>query len=134
MSQDDESEALRRIDEGNDDEYNDSEYNDPEKDERRTKKWRKTVEAALVKMTAEMAALREQIETGREWRGKRQRTLGAWVGWFIWTTLRYLFVDAVVLAIVLVWMRRRKDRRLEDLVREALRKGREYVRRLLPAR
>jgi hypothetical protein len=43
-------------------------------------------------------------------------------------------VDVVVLGIVLIWLRKRKDRRVEDLVREGLKIGREYVRKILPAR
>jgi hypothetical protein len=134
MSQDDESEARRRIDEDNDNEYDDEEDNGSETDIRRTKKWRRKVEAAMVKMTAEMAALREQIETGREWRGRRRRTPAAWVGWFIWLAIRHAFIDVLLLGIVLIWMRRRKDRRIEDLVRDGLRVAREYIRQLLPAR
>jgi len=43
-------------------------------------------------------------------------------------------VDAIILGVVLLWMRKRKDTRIEDLVREGLRVGREYLRRLVPAR
>jgi hypothetical protein len=49
-------------------------------------------------------------------------------------TLRHFLLDAVLLGLLLVWMRKRKDRRLEDLVRQAVRIGREYVRKLLPPR
>ena len=141
MSQDDEDEieAERRMEHGGEtagegDEYKDDEYDGPDKAKRRTKKWQRRVESALVKMTAEMAALREQIETGRDWRVRRQRSIGAWLGWLIWVTLRHFLLDAVLLGLLLVWMRKRKDRRLEDLVRQAVRIGREYVRKLLPPR
>jgi hypothetical protein len=96
--------------------------------------WRRTVEQALVKMTTEITALREQIATGREYQGRRQRTVGRWIAWLIWLAIRHFLVNTVVLGIVLLWMRKRKDRRLEDLVRTALKLGREYARKLLPAR
>lgn len=137
MSQDDEvemEEERRRALEGEGQEYNDDEYDGPDKEKRKTKQWRRKVEAAMVKMTAEMAALREQIETGREWRGRRRRTIGAWFGWVIWAAIRHFMLDAVLLALVLIWMRKKKDRRLEDIVREYLRMGRDYIRKLIPAR
>lgn len=96
--------------------------------------WRKNVEQALTKLAAEMAALREQIHTGREFKGKRSRSLSRWVAWFIWLAIRHILVDALLLGVVLLWFRRKKDRRVEDLVREALKVAREYVRRILPAR
>jgi hypothetical protein len=141
MSQDDEDEieAQRRMEHegeelGERGEHKDGECDGLDKEKRKTKKWQRKVEAALVKMTAEMAALREQIETGRDWRVRRERSIGAWIGWLIWVTLRHFILDAVLLGLVLVWMRKRKDRRLEDLVRQAVRIGREYVRKLLPPR
>ncbi len=135
MSQDDEAEAeSRRL--GYNDEYDDNdEFNDGNKNGvKKVQKWRRTVEQALVKMTAEIAALREQIATGREYQGKRRRSLGRWLGWLIWAVVRHFLVDVVVLGIVLIWLRKRKDRRVEDLVREGLKIGREYVRKILPAR
>jgi len=134
MSQDDEAE--RESEKYNDD-YNDddNEYADGEKKpEKSTKRWRRTVEQALVKMTAEVAALREQIATGREYQGKKRRSLGRYAAWFLWIFIRHLLIDAVILGFILLWMRRKKDRRIEDLVREGLKIGREYVRKILPAR
>jgi hypothetical protein len=135
MSQDDEAEVeSRRL--GYNDEYDDNdEFNDGNKNGgKKVQKWRQTVEQALVKMTAEIAALREQIATGREYQGKRRRSFGRWLGWLIWASVRHFLVDVVVLGIVLIWLRKRKDRRVEDLVREGLKIGREYVRKILPAR
>lgn len=97
-------------------------------------KWSKKMERAIVRLSAEIAALREQITSGREWRLKRERSVGAWVGWAFWLAVKHLAVDAMLLALVLIWLRRRKDRRLEDHVRGALRLAREYVRKVLPAR
>lgn len=135
MSQDDEAErdSHRRL-RYNDEYDDDDEFAEKKGGEKKTKKWRRTVEQALVKMTAEIAALREQIATGREYQGKKRKSLYKWVGWLVWMAVRHFLVDAVVLGIVLLWMRKRKDRRVEDLVREGLKIGREYVRRILPAR
>ena len=97
-------------------------------------RWSHKVERALVKLSAEVAALREQITTGREWRARKDRSFGAWLGWIAWIVMKHLAVDCVILGIVLLWMRRRKDRRLEDLVRSAVRLAREYARQMLPSR
>jgi hypothetical protein len=133
MSQDDEAEMRSERQYNN--EYNDDdEYNNSGKENRITKRWQGKVEQALVKMTAEIAALREHIATGREYQGKKQRSPARWVGWFLWLAIRHFMVDLVVLGIMLLWMRRRKDRRIEDLVREGLLIAREYVRMILPAR
>ncbi len=134
MSQDDEAEqqSERRL--GYNDEYDDDEFDDGEKKDKKTRAWRKSVEATLVKMTAEIAALREQIASGREYQGKKQRTVGKWVSWLFWIVVKHFVVDAFVLGLVLLWLRKRKDRRLEDLVRQGLKIGREYVRKILPPR
>ena len=134
MSQDDEAEreSGRRL--GYEEFVNEEEYNDGEKKEKKTRRWRMSVEQAMVKMTAEIAALREQIATAREYQGKRKRSLGRWLAWVVWAVLRHFLVDVVVLGIVLLWLRKRRDRRVEDLVREGLKIGREYARRILPAR
>ena len=97
-------------------------------------RWQKRVERAITNLSAEVAALREQITTGREWRSKKERSFPSWMGWLIWTVLKHLLADFVILAVVLLWMRKRKDRRLEDLVRSMLRLVREYVRNVLPSR
>lgn len=101
---------------------------------KRSRKWRESVEAAMVKMTAEMAALREQIATGREWKTKRRQTVQAWIGWILWMVLRHVIVDALLLGLLFLWLRRKKDRRLEDLFRKSVGIWREYARGFLPAR
>jgi hypothetical protein len=133
MSQDDEAEreSERRL--GYNDAYEEEEFEDEEK-KGKTKKWRRTVEQALVKMTAEIAALREQIATGREYQGKRRRSVGRWIAWLIWLAVRHFLVDALLLGTSLLWLRRRKDGRIEDLVRQGLKIGREYIRKVVPSR
>ncbi|TQS38072.1 hypothetical protein Golomagni_01429 [Golovinomyces magnicellulatus] len=97
-------------------------------------KWRKSVEQTLVKLTTEVAALREQIATGREYRGEKRLKLARWISWFWWVAVRHFFVDILIMGIVLLWMRKKKDRRIEDLLRQALGVVREYVRKVLPSR
>ncbi|PSR90519.1 acyl CoA binding protein-domain-containing protein [Coniella lustricola] len=128
MSEEDEMEQdyQRRMASG--DPNDDGEY------VKRWDKWSKKMERAIVRLSTEIAALREQITAGREWRSRKERSLGAWIRWFFWLVLKHVVLDTVLLALVLLWMRRRKDRRLEDLVRETLRLGREYVRKVLPSR
>ena len=97
-------------------------------------KWQRRVERAITNLSAEVAALREFIMTGREWRSRKDSSYPAWFGWLAWTIMKHLLADFVILCLVLLWMRRRKDRRLEDLVRSALTIMREYVRKVLPSR
>lgn len=129
MSQDDEAERDSERKLG----YNDGEE-EQYTDVKNKTKWRRNVEQALVKMTAEIAALREQIATGREYQGKKSRSPRKWLAWFIWIAIKHILVDMTLLSLILLWMRRKKDRRMEDLVRQGLRLGREYVRKVLPSR
>lgn len=101
---------------------------------RKDKSWSRSVEHALVKMSAEIAAMREQITAGREWRMARDRSWPSWFAWLFWAIVRKVAIDAVLLMALLLWMRKRKDRRLEDLVRAGLRLVREYVREFVPSR
>lgn len=128
MSEEDEAEQdyQRRMAVGDADD--DAEY------VKRGDKWSKKMERAVVRLSAEIAALREQITAGREWRAKKEKSFGAWMGWLLWLAIKHLVMDAFILGLVLLWMRRRKDRRLEDLVRAAVKIGREYVRKVLPSR
>lgn len=107
----------------------------------RNRKWRKRVEQALVKMTTEVAALREQLEAKRSGEGKRRNGTWTWMCWLTWVAVRHLVVDLALMGVVLVWARRKGDRRVEQglelllgYVRERARKAR--VPRLLrgPAR
>ena len=133
MSEEDEaeSESQRRL--GYDNEQGIDDGNDGKPD-KKTRKWRRNIERALVRMSAEVAALREQITTSKDYQVKRSRSLWNWVGWLLWLVIKHVAVDIVVLMLVLLWLRRRKDRRVEDLVRGMLRIGREYVRKVVPAR
>lgn len=101
---------------------------------RRNDKRSKRMERAIVRLSAEIAALREQIATGREWRSRREQGVFAWMSWCFWAISKHITADIVVLLLVLLWMRKRKDRRFEDHVRAILKLAREYVRKFLPAR
>ncbi len=107
---------------------------DPSDYARRHDKRSKRMERAIVRLSAEIAALREQIATGREWRSRKERGVFAWVGWTFWAVTKHLTVDVALLLLLLFWMRKRKDRRLEDNVRSIFRVAREYVSKILPAR
>ena len=109
-----------------------SQEDDEDKD--KPANWKGKVESTLVKMTAEMAALREQISNGREWREKKTRTVGSWIKWLLWWGVKQVVLDVFLLLLLLLWMRKKRDRRLEDVVRDYLRTARTYVRRYLPAR
>lgn len=84
------------------------------------RKWRRRVEQALVKMTAEVAALREQLEARRLLSHRRRHSPVGWLLWLAWTAVKHVVVDVVLLGVILLWMRRKKDRRLEGAVRVLL--------------
>ncbi|EAQ83818.1 acyl CoA binding protein-domain-containing protein [Chaetomium tenue] len=127
MSEEDESERRMA-------ELADQAEDDPGEYARRHDKRSKRMERAIVRLSAEIAALREQIATGREWRSRREKGVFAWVGWIFWAVTKHITVDLALLLLLLLWMRKRKDRRFEDNVRAIFRLAREYVRKILPAR
>ncbi|RAH41316.1 acyl-CoA-binding domain-containing protein [Aspergillus brunneoviolaceus CBS 621.78] len=78
--------------------------------------WRRRVEQALTTMTAEIAAVREQMEARA--RAQRRRSgVWAWVRWFLWVCFRQVMVDLAILGVLWVWMRLRGDRRLEVVLK-----------------
>lgn len=78
-----------------------------------TQKWRRRVEQALTKMTAEIAAVREQMEV-RDLARRRRSRIWAWLKWIVWVTLRQVIWDLAILGMLLIYMRLRGDRRVED--------------------
>lgn len=64
-------------------------------------------------MTAEIAAVREQMEA-RTLAARRRSGVWAWLRWLVWVTLRQIIWDIAILGMVLIWMRLRRDRRLEE--------------------
>lgn len=83
-------------------------------------KWRKRVEQALVKMTAEVAALREQLEARRLFAHTRKFIFFRFIWRTVWGSIKHVAIDLFILALVLAWMRRRKDTRLEGAIRVLL--------------
>ncbi|KAL4934655.1 acyl-CoA-binding domain-containing protein [Aspergillus undulatus] len=79
-------------------------------------RWRRRVEQALTKMTAEIAAAREQIEA-RALAARRRSGVWAWLRWLVWVTLRQIIWDLAILGMLLIWMRLRRDHRLEEQLR-----------------
>ncbi|KAJ5793716.1 Acyl-CoA-binding protein ACBP [Penicillium paradoxum] len=75
-------------------------------------RWRRRVEQALTKMTAEIAAVREQMEA-RALAQRRRSGLWAWLKWMIWVAVRQIVFDIAMLGMLLIWMRVRGDRRVE---------------------
>ncbi|KAK3304417.1 acyl CoA binding protein-domain-containing protein [Chaetomium strumarium] len=128
MSEEDESERRMA-------EVADQAEDDPSEEyARRNDKRSKRMERAIVRLSAEIAALREQIATGREWRSRKERGVLAWIAWSFWAVAKHTTIDVITLLLLLLWMRKRRDPRLEDHVRGILRLAREYVRKILPAR
>ena len=97
------------------------------------KKWQRRVESALIKMNAEMAALREQIEMQHEvmmhssFLGsfkphRRPQGVTGWIFGLLWaalkTVVKHLVVDAMIVAAVTLWMHYNgvPSERLEHLI------------------
>ncbi|KAI9044998.1 acyl-CoA-binding domain-containing protein [Aspergillus affinis] len=80
------------------------------------RRWRRRVEQALTSMTAEIAAVREQMET-RALAHRRRTGVWAWLKWLVWVSLRQIIWDLAILGMALIWMRLRGDRRLEQKLR-----------------
>src|ERR1700712_4183864 len=72
-------------------------------------RWRRRVEAALVKMTAEVAALREQLEARRLWSRNRHGKVLDWIWNMASAVIKHIAVDFVFLALLFIWLRRKKD-------------------------
>ena len=80
----------------------------------RNRKWRKRIEHTLIKLSTEIAALREQVVAKRIGEGKRRNGVWAWITWLVWVTLRHFAVDLAILGFLVVWARRKGDKRVEQ--------------------
>ncbi|KAK4990308.1 hypothetical protein LTR50_002633 [Elasticomyces elasticus] len=83
-------------------------------------KWRRQISASLIKLTAEVAALREQLESRRYFSQRRRHSLLGWLLRASWFAVKLALADLFALWLVILWMRRKKDRRLEGAVRVLL--------------
>ncbi|KAF2672105.1 hypothetical protein BT63DRAFT_437975 [Microthyrium microscopicum] len=97
---------------------------DPDAPKKRTRaddtKWRRRVSTALIRLTAEVAALREQLEARRLWTRTRRGTFLNLTWTLISSVLKHVAFDAIILLLLLLWMRRKKDGRLEGAMRVLL--------------
>lgn len=84
------------------------------------KRWRKKIESSLGKLTNEIAALREQLESTRYFKQQRRRSWFGWVLRLTWWAVQLIVADAFLLWIVILYLRRKQDRRLEGAVRVLL--------------
>lgn len=83
-------------------------------------RWRKRIESSLIKLTTEVAALREQLETRRFLNYQRKHSWWGWVLRLSWWAVQLFVADGIILWIVILYMRRKKDRRLENAIRVLL--------------
>lgn len=82
----------------------------------RNRKWRKSIESALSKMTAEIAALRENMEESRVF-VRRRTGVVAWLRWLAMTLVRQVFTNAALVLLLVLWGRWKGDRRTEEWLR-----------------
>ena len=67
-----------------------------------------------------MAALREQLESSRYLKNRSKNSFFGWVLRLSWWTVQLVVTDAVILWVVILYLRRKDDRRLEGAVRVLL--------------
>lgn len=87
----------------------------------RSTSWHRQIEAAIQKMSAEIAALREQMSDSRVFTAASSRRdlpfrVYGWLRWLLWATLRHLLANAVLVLLVVLWGRWRGDQRAEQWV------------------
>ena len=83
-------------------------------------RWRRRMESSLVKLATEVAALREQLESSRFFSSRQRHS---WMGWVLklgWWAVQLVVADAVILWVLILYLRRKQDRRLEGAVRVLL--------------
>ena len=80
----------------------------------RNKKWKRRIERTLVKMTVEIAALREVVDAGRIGDSRRRNGVWAWFNWLVWAGCRHMLVNLALLGLLAVWARRKGDYRVEQ--------------------
>ncbi|KAL9104445.1 MAG: hypothetical protein Q9163_000597 [Psora crenata] len=75
----------------------------------RNRNWKERVEQALIKITVEIAALREQMEARGLGERRRRTGLWPWTLWLLWASIRHLLVDAALLAVLILWAKGKED-------------------------
>ena len=96
----------------------------------RNRKWRKRIEQALVKMTTEVAALKEQVEAKSIREARRRNGVWAWIRWLVWVAFKHAVIDVVILGVLVLWARGRGDQRVEMGLKILRQMVREQVGRL----
>ena len=88
----------------------------------RQRKWRKRIESALTRMTAEIAALREQLSDNKAYGHavRRRNPVWYWTKWIVWQAVRQLLVNMVLVLLFVIWGRWKGDRRAEEWVKRRL--------------
>ena len=119
-AEDDEEEDFRDARDGSEDNALDR-RRPPEDDDyaARNLKWRRRVEAALTKMTAEIAALREQLSESQAFGTPPRRRTGlwTWMKWLVLAALRQVAVNVLLIGMFVLWGRWKGDRRAEEWVK-----------------
>lgn len=82
----------------------------------RNRKWRRSIEVALAKMTAEIAALRENMEESRGF-VRRKTGVVAWLRWLALVLMRQVLTNAALVLVLVLWGRWKGDRKAEDWLR-----------------
>lgn len=83
-------------------------------------RWRRSVEQALTKMTAEVAALREQLESRRSAAVAARTRLALvrrWIVWLAFVAVKHIIIDAMIIGLLLFWMKWKGDKRAELVVK-----------------
>ena len=74
------------------------------------RKWRKRMERALVTLSTEIAALREQIEARRIREGEKRNGIWAWMMWLVCVTIRHTLINLTLLGLLAIWARRKRHK------------------------
>jgi hypothetical protein len=133
ISQDDEESGMsENFEDEGDQNYDEEDQGDSlqRRGEVRNRKWRQRIETALVRMTAEMAALREQVESRRSLPKQRRKGIFGWFAWIFWKVLQHMAIDLVILGLFMYLVRGRGDRRLEDAGQAVINLIKEQVQRM----
>lgn len=92
--------------------------------------WKKNMSASIIKLTAEIAAVREQLEARRLFTHTLQFRMMRSLTRISWGILKHITIDICILGLVLLWLRRKKDKRLEGAIRVLLGDAVAHVQKL----